>query len=596
MSGGGPSSIKRIFGCAARLPVPSAECNGACKRISKGGAWSDFVSRDFYKSTGVLYNVHTRKSVGIYREFYYFETEEIDMYQALYRKWRPSTFDDVVGQEHITSILRSEIAGGRISHAYLFCGPRGTGKTTCAKIISKAANCEHPVNGDPCGECASCRAIADGTTTDVIEMDAASNNGVDNIRDLRDSVVYTPADMKYRVYIIDEVHMLSTSAFNALLKTLEEPPAHVIFILATTELHKIPATVLSRCQRFDFRRITPASIISRMKTVCLGEGIKADEQSLELIARLSQGGMRDALNMLEYCTGGGDEITIKKTEALLGASPTELLADVCRALAAKDVTGALEKLDEVYRSSRDVSVFWRELIAFCRDIMMYIASRGGFDCSEAVKETAKAFTVPRIMYILDSFIITEGDMGRSPANAKLYAEMAVVKVCNDSLDTSTAALAARISDVEERLASGEIKFVQDIKPANIRGQLKETVASTNETPKEAVPQKPEEHTPAKEENIRNWADIIRKIEQKDVSVSSFLKDTGAYTDADGKLHIRCGNAFAVMMLSSDEKKRVIALTASAVTGKKFSADDVLPEQADVKTEREPIEDFIDTEE
>lgn len=515
-----------------------------------------------------------------------------NMYQALYRKWRPSVFDDVVGQEHITSILRSEIASGRLSHAYLFCGPRGTGKTTCAKIISKAANCEHPVNGDPCGECASCRAIAEGATTDVIEMDAASNNGVDNIRDLRDSIVYTPADLKYRVYIIDEVHMLSTSAFNALLKTLEEPPAHVIFILATTELHKIPATVLSRCQRFDFRRINPASIISRMKTVCEGEGIKADEPSLELIARLSQGGMRDALNMLEYCAGGGDEITIKKTEALLGASPTELLADVCRAIAQKDVTGALEKLDEVYRSSRDVAVFWRELIAFCRDIMLYIASRGGFTCSDAAKEASKVFNVPRIMYVLDTFIATEGDMGRSPANAKLYAEMAVIKVCNDSLDTSASALAARITDIEEKLASGEMIIRRESEPSTLREQAdslpeknKETSTAVQDTPK-----------PQKEENVRNWADIIRKIEQKDVSVSSFLKDTGAYVGVDGKLHIKCGSAFAVMMLSSDEKKRVIALTVSAATGKKIGADDILPEHTDVKTEREPIEDFIDTEE
>ncbi|MBQ0124840.1 MAG: DNA polymerase III subunit gamma/tau, partial [Clostridiales bacterium] len=197
------------------------------------------------------------------------------MYQALYRKWRPQVFDDVYGQEHITSILKSEVTTGKISHAYLFCGPRGTGKTTCAKIIAKAANCENPVNGNPCGKCAACRAIDTGTATDVIEMDAASNNGVDNIRELRDGVVYTPAELKYRVYIIDEVHMLSISAFNALLKTLEEPPKYVIFILATTELHKIPATVLSRCQRFDFRRVTPAALINRMKIVCNGEGISA---------------------------------------------------------------------------------------------------------------------------------------------------------------------------------------------------------------------------------------------------------------------------------------------------------------------------------
>ena len=514
------------------------------------------------------------------------------MYQALYRKWRPSVFDDVVGQEHITSILRSEIESGRLSHAYLFCGPRGTGKTTCAKIISKAANCLHPVNGDPCGKCASCLAISEGRTTDVVEMDAASNNGVDNIRDLRDSVAYTPADMKYRVYIIDEVHMLSTSAFNALLKTLEEPPAHVLFILATTELHKIPATVLSRCQRFDFRRITPSSIINRLKTVCAGEGISADDASLELIARLSQGGMRDALNMLEYCTGGGNEVTIRKTEELLGASPAETLAGFCSSVAENDVVGALGKLDEVYRSSRDIAVFWRELIAFCRDIMLYNASRGGYRCSAAAADTAKLFSVPKIMYLLDTFISAENDMGRFPASAKLYAEMAIVRVCNASLDTSASSLAARISDIEEKLSSGGVTVAPEKKPE----PAKHDEAKPIEREKTSVTENKPKEQPAKADNVRNWADVIRRTEQKDISVSSFLKDTSAYFGADGKLHIRCESAFAVMMLSSDDKKRVIAYAVSAASGRNVAAEDVIPEQTAKKYEREPIEDFIDTEE
>ena len=253
------------------------------------------------------------------------------MYQALYRKWRPSFFDDVVGQEHITSILKSEVENGKLSHAYLFCGPRGTGKTTCAKIIAKAANCLSPVNGNPCGKCAACLAVDAGTATDVVEMDAASNNGVDSIRELRDGVVYTPAELKFRVYIIDEVHMLSISAFNALLKTLEEPPKHVLFILATTELHKIPATVLSRCQRFDFHRVAMDAIVSRLRTVCKGEGFTADDGALELIARLSQGGMRDSLNMLEYCAGDGGHITEEKAERLLGAASRHGYCSCCPA-------------------------------------------------------------------------------------------------------------------------------------------------------------------------------------------------------------------------------------------------------------------------
>ena len=234
------------------------------------------------------------------------------MYQALYRKWRPQTFADVIGQQHVTDTLRAQLQSGRLSHAYLFTGTRGTGKTTCAKILARAVNCEHPVNGDPCNECAACRGILDGSVLDVTEIDAASNNGVDNIRDLRDETRYTPAQVKKRVFIIDEVHMLSIGAFNALLKTLEEPPEHVLFILATTELHKVPATILSRCQRFDFRRIGAEDIARRLLDVAAGEGIELTEGAARLIARLADGAMRDALSMLDRAAAAGavDEETV----------------------------------------------------------------------------------------------------------------------------------------------------------------------------------------------------------------------------------------------------------------------------------------------
>ena len=223
------------------------------------------------------------------------------MHQALYRKWRPDVFDDVYGQEHITSVLKYEVGNGKLSHAYLFCGSRGVGKTTCAKILAKAVNCENPQNGEPCGVCDSCRAIDAGSAPDVLEMDAASNNGVDNIRDIREEVIFAPAMLKYKVYIVDEVHMLSTSAFNALLKTLEEPPSYVIFILATTEQHKLPATIISRCQRFEFRRISTENLSARIELIAKEEGIKLTKDASHLIARLSQGGMRDAISLLELC-------------------------------------------------------------------------------------------------------------------------------------------------------------------------------------------------------------------------------------------------------------------------------------------------------
>lgn len=522
------------------------------------------------------------------------------MYQALYRKWRPATFDDVYGQEHITSILKNEVESGKLSHAYLFCGPRGTGKTTCAKIISKAANCEHPVGGNPCGKCHSCLSIAEGTATDVVEMDAASNNGVDSIRDLRDSVVYTPADLKYRVYIIDEVHMLSPSAFNALLKTLEEPPSHVIFILATTELQKIPATVLSRCQRFDFRRVAPSAIISRMKTVCEGEGIKADEGSLELIARLSQGGFRDALNMLEYCAGGGHEITLKNSIALLGASPIELLSGICDKIAEKDISGALEKLDEVYSSSRDIAVFWRELISFCRDMLLYVATRGAHVCESLTARSAEQFTVAQILNILEVFTSAEGDMTRLPSGAKLYAEMALVRVCDPSLDGDMSSVLARISALEERLSqappppAAEERRAQKPTPEK---KVENPVSAGGEALSEKAQAAPEKHEARSEpKSVRVWAEVIRKAEQKDMSVGSFLKDTLAFADDDGRLFIKCSNDFAIAMLSTEERKSLVASIASSVLMKSILPQNVIFSKMQANEKKMPINDLIDTEE
>jgi len=284
------------------------------------------------------------------------------MHQALYRKWRPRTFSEVCGQEHITSILKQEATEGRFNHAYLFCGSRGTGKTTCAKILSKVVNCENIVNGDPCGKCPSCLAIENGSTTDVLEMDAASNNGVDNIRDIRDEVVYSPSFLKYRVYIVDEVHMLSNSAFNALLKTLEEPPSHAIFILATTELHKLPATIVSRCQRFEFRRIATDILTSRIKYIADQEHIAIDDDAARLIARYSQGGMRDSISLLELCASSGEKIDVHAVNETIGSAGRERMMDVARAIADKNFEFLFGEIDAVVTSSKDITVFWQDLI------------------------------------------------------------------------------------------------------------------------------------------------------------------------------------------------------------------------------------------
>ena len=563
------------------------------------------------------------------------------MYQALYRKWRPAFFDDVVGQEHITSILKSEVENGKLSHAYLFCGPRGTGKTTCAKIIAKAANCLSPENGNPCGKCEACLAIEAGTTTDVVEMDAASNNGVDSIRELRDGVVYTPADLKFRVYIIDEVHMLSISAFNALLKTLEEPPKHVLFILATTELHKIPATVLSRCQRFDFHRVALDAIVNRLRTVCAGEGITADTESLELIARLSQGGMRDSLNMLEYCAGDGGAITVDKAERLLGAASRTLLSALTNAVSAKDTARALAVIDEIHLSSRDIAVFWRELISFSRDMLIAVSTKMQGVKDEVLRASASAFSLPKLLYVLGIFMNAEADMQKNPSGARLYAEMALIRACDSSLSEDTSALLERISALEDKLATGDFAAPKGVAQAPVQREILdipeppeyvgnfeappleayadiplEAIASAPAAPAPAVPDPKEEkqtEAPKKAEpekqkrsgtefegrklkGFRKWQEVVRRIAPTEALMAPFLQMAYAYEGSDGKFYLFIESKFAITLLT-DEKKKTISSAVNAVGGCHYVANDVIGAvREDVGGIREPIEDLLEMEE
>ena len=296
---------------------------------------------------------------------------------ALYRKWRPLTFDDVCGQDHITKALRAQVESGRVSHAYLFTGTRGTGKTTCAKILARAVCCEHPVGGNPCGECAACQAILNENALDVTEIDAASNNGVDNIREIREEAAYAPSVLKRRVYIIDEVHMLSAGAFNALLKTLEEPPEHVLFILATTELHKVPATILSRCQRYDFRRIAPEVLSARLLDIAQREGIALDAPAAALLARLGDGSMRDAISLFDRAAGEGGAVNVQTVADALGIASGETLEQVFSALLAGDAAGALRIFTDSYMAGRDVTSFFDELLNLIRDI--YILKTTGLN-------------------------------------------------------------------------------------------------------------------------------------------------------------------------------------------------------------------------
>ena len=391
------------------------------------------------------------------------------MYQALYRKWRPRSFDDVIGQSHITETLKRQVDSGRLSHAYLFVGTRGTGKTTCAKILSRAVNCESPINGNPCNKCPSCLGIESGSILDVVELDAASNNGVDNVRALRDEAVYSPAAVKKRVYIVDEVHMLSPSAFNALLKILEEPPEHLMFILATTELHKIPATILSRCQRFSFKRILPADIAKRLKFVSSEENISLTDDGAELLARLADGAMRDALSLLDQC-GSEGTINADRVISAIGLAGNEDTKKLFTAAAKNDVTTALTVIDTLYKNGKDMTAVIDELLSLTRDILIYTLSpkncdgliSGIFDIA-SISNLSRGISTQQIMYWLEVLKNTEQELS-TVSSGRIAAELCMLKLCDMQLADNNSALSARIGVLEKKIAEGNFTISQNSQP------------------------------------------------------------------------------------------------------------------------------------
>ena len=383
------------------------------------------------------------------------------MYQALYRKYRPKTFDDVVGQEHITETLKKQVETGRLSHAYLFIGTRGTGKTTCAKILAKAVNCEHPVNGNPCNQCAACRGIDDGSVLDVVELDAASNNGVDNVRALRDEAVFSPASVRKRVYIVDEVHMLSNSAFNALLKILEEPPEHLMFILATTELHKVPATILSRCQRHSFKRIPVDTITARLNFVAQQEHLNLQPDAAALLARMADGGMRDALTLLDQCCGN-ECISTDAVISAIGLAGNLRTAQLLRSVAAGDTAGALEQFRALWQDGKDPSALLDELSMLQRDLLMQaVAPRGGRELLSGaydpvtLDELSGAFSSAQLLANLQSIQQTLGAMASQP-NPRIAAELCLIRLCRPELCDDAPTLCARMDKLEQTVYSGAI--------------------------------------------------------------------------------------------------------------------------------------------
>ena len=381
------------------------------------------------------------------------------MYQALYRKWRPQTFDEVIGQQHITETLKNQVRSGRLSHAYLFIGTRGTGKTTCARILARAVNCENPVGGNPCGVCPACRGILEGSVLDVVELDAASNNSVDNVRALREEAVFSPAAVKKRVYIVDEVHMLSTSAFNALLKILEEPPEHLMFILATTELQKVPATILSRCQRHSFKRIEAPTIAAYLETIAQREGFTLTKDAAELIARLAEGGVRDALSLLDQCSAS-EKIDLDAVYSAMGLAGNRRTASLLDRVLAHDTEKALREFDAMWMDGKDPAVLLTELTGLLRDtLMMKVAPKGGASLISGGYDSAtllalgKRMTREELLSAMETLQNALGAM-RVSADPKTTAELCLVSLCDNTLGESVGELRARISRLEEQLRSG----------------------------------------------------------------------------------------------------------------------------------------------
>ena len=415
------------------------------------------------------------------------------MYQALYRKWRPKTFSDVVGQEHVTETLQRQVAEGRLSHAYLFTGTRGTGKTTCAKILAKAVNCEHPENGNPCNKCSSCLGIESGGFLDVMELDAASNNGVDHVRALRDEGIYSPAQVKKRVYIIDEVHMLSIAAFNALLKILEEPPEHLMFILATTELHKVPATILSRCQRFAFRRILPREIVGRLNYIAEQEGIDLRPDGAELLAHIADGALRDALSLLDQCAAAGGTIDSAAVLDALGLAGNLQTAQLMDCVLRRDTKAALLLLHRLYGSGKDVGAVLGELSALARDLLISKTApeggaallTGGYD-SQTMDGLLRQADSARLIAICTTLQRAAADMNVS-VNRRTDAELCLLKLCDETLSGDLSAINARLARLEQQMVTG-VRYAaaegaaQAEKPAPARAAAKPTAVEDEAPP------------------------------------------------------------------------------------------------------------------
>lgn len=505
-------------------------------------------------------------------------------YQALYRKYRPQTFDDVAGQMAVTQTLKTQIATGKLGHAYLFTGSRGTGKTSCARILAKAVNCLDPRDGNPCNCCEACKAIDAGSCMDVLEIDAASNNGVDNVRDLREDAVYTPSQVKMRVYIIDEVHMLSISAFNALLKIVEEPPEHLLFILATTELHRVPATILSRCQRFSFRRISQEDIASRLQYVAYQENIDMDEGAARVLARMADGAMRDGLSLLDQCASATTgELTAERVYSCLGIAGEQKCGELMGYIAAHDTAKALALFNRLYAEGKDLGALLDEMACLTRDLLVLkTAPQAGITMLSGVasdKETARltqAFSGGELIRMMEQLENTLAAFTRS-ASRRVDAELCIISLCQPELQLDAKALNARLTRLEEQLKSGSFTVAAAVvkAPAPAAEEPEEErppMPTDEDAPMEmAAPEPVQDQTP-----VGFWSELVASLRQElRPPVSGFFLAT-PNSPVQGVLQgnqvvLRCTNPFTLEMINKPEVLMLVGRKASAILGRPVSA-------------------------